>query len=295
MNVGEEMVAVPGASLWTARQGSGPAMVLCHGGPGLWDYLGPVACMVDDLATVYRYDQRACGRSSGAAAYDLATAVADMEALRQHWAVDRWVMGGHSAGATLALAYALMYPRETSGLIYLCGTGLGEDWRATFHATRDARLAPNERARLAELRHLRKTAQSAGRHAEYATLEREYCELLWSTDIADRLADPERANGLARTLFVGDLLPNYAVNAALGMAMDRFSTRGDLPTRLAELRIPALIVHGESDPRPAWSVYPMAGILPLARLAILSDAGHLPWLEVAGELRAVLRRFLASL
>ncbi len=38
-----EVVNVAGSSLWTVRQGSGPALVCCHGGPGLWDYLEPVA------------------------------------------------------------------------------------------------------------------------------------------------------------------------------------------------------------------------------------------------------------
>jgi proline iminopeptidase len=60
-----EIVSVPDGLLWTIRQGNGPALVCCHGGPGLWDYLAPVAEMVDDLMTVYRYDQRACGRSTG--------------------------------------------------------------------------------------------------------------------------------------------------------------------------------------------------------------------------------------
>jgi hypothetical protein len=32
-----------GASLWTIVEGDGPAVLLCHGGPGLWDYLGPNA------------------------------------------------------------------------------------------------------------------------------------------------------------------------------------------------------------------------------------------------------------
>ena len=73
MDVTVEQVAVAGATLWTARQGTGPALVLCHGGPGLWDYLGPVADMVDDRATAYRYDQRACGRSSGGPPFDMTT------------------------------------------------------------------------------------------------------------------------------------------------------------------------------------------------------------------------------
>ncbi|HEY7834867.1 MAG TPA: alpha/beta hydrolase [Ktedonobacterales bacterium] len=285
----KELVAVPGATLWTARQGSGPALVLCHGGPGLWDYLGPVACMVDDLATVYRYDQRACGRSSGEADYDLAAAIADLEALRAHWGLASWIVGGHSAGATLALAYFLMYPRETAGLIYLCGTGLGDAWHAEYRANHDARLMPDERARLDELPQQRARAERDGNGAEYAALDREYCTLAWSTDLADRA----NARALARTLFVGDLLPNYTVNGLLGAALDRFTARADLPARLAALDLPALIVHGAGDPRPAWCVYQLAGLLPRARLAILPGAGHLPWLDGSTELRAVLRRFLA--
>lgn len=298
MPIVEDMVAVPGATLWTAKQGaqgSGPALVLCHGGPGLWDYLGPVAAMVDGLATVYRYDQRACGRSTGEAVYDLATAIADLEVLRTHWGLARWVVGGHSSGATLALTYCLMYPQTVRGLLYLSGTGLGEAWRDEFHATRDARLAPDERARLNALRQQCDAAQAAGDSDAHAALEREYCELVWSTDLAICTSDPQRAHELARTLFVDGLLPNYTVNRALGDAMNRFTARADLPARLAGMPAPALIVHGEADPRPAWSVYPLAGMLPQARLAILPGAGHLPWLDAADSLREVLRRFLASL
>lgn len=291
----EEQVAVAGASLWTARQGSGPALVLCHGGPGLWDYLAPVAAMVDDLTTVYRYDQRACGRSSGEAAHDLATAVADLEALRQHWRLARWVVGGHSAGATLALAYCLTYPHEAAGLIYLSGTGLGEAWRSEYHANRDARLTPEGQARLAGLRQRRDAAQNEAQHTAYAALDRAYCELLWSTDLALCAHDPEQARAVARTLFVGDLLPNYAVNQTLGAFQTRFTARADLPTRLAALQVPALIAHGAADPRPPWIVYQLAGQLPQARLAELSGVGHLPWLEHPALLRDALRRFLASL
>jgi proline iminopeptidase len=58
-----ELVAVPGATLWTASQGAGIPLVLCHGGPGLSDNLGPIADMVDDIALAHRYDQRGAGRS----------------------------------------------------------------------------------------------------------------------------------------------------------------------------------------------------------------------------------------
>src|SRR4051794_39555570 len=93
-------VDVPGARIWSVRRGRGAGVVMLHGGPGLWDYLEPVGRPVEDIATVYRYDQRACGRSSGGPPYDVATAVADLDAVRAAWAVERWTVFGHSWGAT---------------------------------------------------------------------------------------------------------------------------------------------------------------------------------------------------
>jgi proline iminopeptidase len=54
-----------GAMLRLTTTGSGDPLVLCHGGPGLWDYLGPLARLLDGGFLVHRYDQRGCGASTG--------------------------------------------------------------------------------------------------------------------------------------------------------------------------------------------------------------------------------------
>jgi len=154
-----EVVNVAGGSLWTVRQGHGPALVCCHGGPGLWDYLEPVAAMLDDLWTVYRYDQRSCGRSAGEPPYDVATAVADLDALREHWGLSQWMVLGHSWGATLALAYGLAHPTRTRALIYLSGTGIDASWHAEYRANRAALLSSEDQRQLAGLRAHLSTAQ----------------------------------------------------------------------------------------------------------------------------------------
>lgn len=71
------VVLADGAALWTAVTGSGAPVVRCHGGPGLWDYLEPLASLIEDEFTVVRYDQRGCGRSSGAGPFTTAQAVDD--------------------------------------------------------------------------------------------------------------------------------------------------------------------------------------------------------------------------
>ena len=65
-----------GCRLWTATAGSGAPLLLCHGGPGLWDYLEPVPAMIEDVATVHRYDQRGGGHGLEAGASRSKPAVA---------------------------------------------------------------------------------------------------------------------------------------------------------------------------------------------------------------------------
>ncbi len=62
----ETFVTRPGIRLWTVADGSGPAIVLCTGGPGCCDYLAPVAAMLTNLGQVIRFDPRGCGRSAHA-------------------------------------------------------------------------------------------------------------------------------------------------------------------------------------------------------------------------------------
>ena len=123
------------ARIWTSMTGSGAPVLLCSGGPGAADYLGPVSGMLEDIATVVRFDQRGCGRTAGCGPFDLRTTLWDMEALREHYGIDRWMVGGHSWGANLALAYALENPGYVTGLIYICGSGAQHDreWSEEYH------------------------------------------------------------------------------------------------------------------------------------------------------------------
>ncbi len=282
-----EMVSVAGGSLWTVRQGHGPALDCCHGGPGLWDYLEPVAAMLDDLVTVYRYDQRSCGRSTGGPPYDVATAVADLDALREHWGLSQWIVLGHSWGATLALAYGLTHAARTRAVMYLSGTGIDASWRTEYRANRAALFHPDELRQLADLR--ARLASTQG--AEFDEVERAYCELAWTTDIADHA----HARELARQLLVDGLHVNFRVNELLGDDAERFTQRSTLSKQLTALRIPTLVVHGERDPRPARVARQLAEIIPSASYVELPQVGHLPWLEQPDFLRGILRHFLERL
>lgn len=98
----------------------GKPAVFVHGGPGA-GCDARARCFFDPEAyRIILFDQRGCGRSRPHASLEENTTwdlVADMEKLRTHLGVDRWLVFGGSWGSTLALAYAQTHPKHVSELV----------------------------------------------------------------------------------------------------------------------------------------------------------------------------------
>jgi len=143
-NVNENFVVSTGVRLWTTHTGKGFPVMLCNGGPGCCDYLEPVAKMLDDAAKVIRFEQRGCGRSDAGPPYDIATCLADMEKIRNYYEVDRWIVGGHSWGADLALMYALEHTSQVAGLICIAGGRMHNDreWHKHYELRKEQEHVP---------------------------------------------------------------------------------------------------------------------------------------------------------
>lgn len=135
---------------------------------------GDLAVALAGRMRVIRWDQRGCGRSDRRGPYSLARTVRDLDAVRQHHGLDRMAVLGHSWGATVALRYALDHPSRVSKLVYVSGTGLGQDWHPRYQQNLAARLGP-------ELSRLH---------------DRERAVLQWTADFAD----PGKAMGFAEQM-----------------------------------------------------------------------------------------------
>jgi len=129
--------------VWTEARGEAikGTVLLCNGGPGCCDYMLPVSEMLEDAYRVIRFEQRGCGRSVADGRYDLQTTLRDMEAIREAYELDEWIVCGHSWGADLALMYALEFPKRTSAVIFMAGRALSRniEWGEAYHANKDAR------------------------------------------------------------------------------------------------------------------------------------------------------------
>ncbi|MCZ2263999.1 MULTISPECIES: alpha/beta fold hydrolase [unclassified Isoptericola] len=102
----------------------GPAVLWLHGGPGSGAGTGHRRRIDPARQQAITFDQRGCGRSRPLVTERLdlldenttAAQIEDVEALRRHLGVDRWLVTGASWGSTLALAYAQAYPERVTGL-----------------------------------------------------------------------------------------------------------------------------------------------------------------------------------
>lgn len=269
--------------LWVETTGGGPGLplVLCHGGPGMWDNLAPLAALVDQDRTVVRWDQRGCGRSGGAAGpFTVERFVADLDAIRQALGLSRWIVGGHSWGASLALHAVLARPTSAAGLLYLSGTGLGRSWNAAYKAAPAERLTPEQLDRCAAL-------EAIGRRTRAEEVE--WRTLRWAPDFADRHRALELAGIDAAAPWPLNLECNSAINAET-----RAWNQAELVEACKQIRVPTLLLHGSDDPRPPFAVDDVAQAIPDCVVQVIDAVGHSPWLERPGAVAAVVRSWLSG-
>lgn len=269
-----------GATLWTATTGAGPPLVCCHGGPGLWDYLGSLAALLADRFTVVRFDQRGCGRSTGDGPFSLTQAVDDLDQLRAALGHDRWAVLGHSWGADLALLYAAAHPEHTTGMIYLAGVGPGAAFRTPFVAEQARRLGP-DLARLEEL-------LSGARTDEQ---ERERCLLQWRPDFSP--TPPGAAARYAQALW-DTRPPGGRINERASRELWPERVKRDLLADADRVACPVEMIFGADDPRPWTAAEPLRERLRDATFTVVDGAGHAPWVERPGMTRELILRGLVS-
>lgn len=279
------VVADDGTRLWVEVSGppDGASVVLCHGGPGMADYLKDLGDMLTEAGMrVVRWDQRGAGRSERKGPYSVERFVADLEAVRRTVVGQPCWLVGHSWGANLALASAQLHSYQLRGVVYMCGTGL-EWWsdHSARHKERQVeRLGPVPGARLEELRNRARTGPE----------EEEYQLLYLSSELADT-DDVEMAR---RLLEIDRRFPiNYEVNAAINSEMKRWDLQRQ-QSRCLAVTVPVLVIDGQIDPRPADARGSLVESLPDVTRVQIDGAGHWPWLEQPHHTRKLLTEFLAS-
>jgi proline iminopeptidase len=259
----------------------GVPLVFLHGGPGGGclphhrRYFDPA------FWRVTLFDQRGAGRSTPSADLTDNTTqhlVADLELLRRHLGIDRWLLFGGSWGSTLALAYAEAHPERCLGLV-LRGIFLASDAELDWFMHGMRTVFPEAWRAFAEF------LPAAERHDLLASYHR-------------RLTDPDpavhlpaakawdRYEGACSTLLPPpDALPKFDSDAsALAIARIEahyfvhraFLRDGELLAKLDRIRhLPCTIVQGRYDiVCPPVTADKLSRAWPEAQYIVVPDAGH---------------------
>ncbi|NNG16762.1 MAG: alpha/beta fold hydrolase [Gemmatimonadales bacterium] len=266
---------IRGISIFERRAGKGPPTVVLHGGPGAHhDYLLPAMDALARGRTLVYYDQRGGGRSpvDRSIAVGWREQVADLEALRAVWGIDRLTLLGYSWGGLLAVLYATEFPSRVSELALVAPAPA---WRAAREEFEQAFAERNRDPTLeAERRALRESGLGV-RDPDF------YRQRLFELSVAAYFYDRNRARDL--TPFRVTNRTEHEVWASLGDY--------DLRPRLAQLAIPALVLHGEHDAIPTAASRTLAQALD-AEFHLLPNCGHAPFIEAFEQFVALLDDFL---
>ncbi len=264
-----------GVRLFYKVVGHGPSkLVVVHGGPG-----NSLSSVFADYApfekshTVIYYDQRGGGRSDLIAEDEKLSIrhhIADLDAVRAHFGIERMNLIGNSWGGLLAATYAGAHPDRVEHLILqdsapptaaLMGEGADE-----LTARARARLRPEQLRRYAQLFNPDYMAGTSDPKAAC----REWGHML----LPLMQADPTRPLALR-----GDVCDGTDESVRQQQRTNRriWQTLGDFDLRppMAALKAPVLIIHGEADYIPLSGARGWAAAIPNARLLVVPGAGHL--------------------
>ena len=262
---------------------NGKPVIFLHGGPGggvdpkYRRYFNP------DKWRIIMFDQRGCGKSTPFAelkentTWDL---VDDIEKIRKHLSIDRWVVYGGSWGSTLSLAYSQTYPDSCKALIlrgiflvrkkeihwfYQEGASkiFPDDWQSFI-----APIPIEKRDNLLEAYYNLLIGKDSSKKIEaakaWSTWEGSTVRLIQDKDFIGDFSDEKFAEAFAR------IESHYFMNNAW------FNSDNLLIEIVDKIRhIPAVIIHGRYDVIcPVENAWELHQAWPESELHIIPDAGH---------------------
>ena len=287
------------------RQPDGKPALFVHGGPGWGSTPARRQDFDPDRYRIVLFDQRGCGRSrphasNPAAGMSLNTTghlLSDMERLREHLGIERWLLSGGSWGSTLILAYAQRYPHrvteivltgvtttrhcETDWLYRGIGQFLPQQWEQFRDGAGPAASAENLPAAYAQLMEDPDPAVRTRAARAWCTWE----DAVLSTG-------PGGTSHAFRRRAPADRLAIVRICAHF-FSHHAWLDDGILLRQAGQLAaIPAVLIHGRLDlSSPLSTAWQLARAWPHAELAIIDDSGHQASDAMNSRIRSALDSF----
>ena len=238
----------------------------------LWPALAPLSV---NRQLIF-FDQRGRGKSQqppGPRTARIEHDAGDAPAIREALGIDRWNVLGHSWGGGIAMLSASQDQDAIDRLVLVDAVGPNSEWLSRLHSAAIERLAGEKRKALEDL-------DPKALHRDDIEAHAAYTSALYPAWFSDRefgaiFSSPK---------------PNSPTGAAVAARLRREGY--DWTDRIASIRIPTLILHGDHDLLDVSVAESIHRLIQGSELAIIAHAGHMPFWEAPEEFFARVETFL---
>jgi len=204
----------------------------------------------------------------------------DIEQLRQHKGGGKFIIVGHSWGATLALHYASAFADYVAKLV-LIGLGPISDEMSQYYKANVRKMVPLDQwDRFDEVQRRFKLEFSSGNGVS-AEVDEEYAEIYSSVWAYSK----EKAQ---------EIKTQY-LNAGGFKRVAAGAPRAETETFLRDIeriQCPVLIIYGYQDYEPITQAYILRERIPQAKITFINRCSHFPWLDQPAEFYQILSEFI---
>lgn len=261
--------------------GNGYPLLIINGGPGMnCEGFSPLAEMLSEKFMTILFDQRGTGKSelktedSSTVTMDLM--VQDIESLRKHLNIKKWIILGHSFGGWLAQHYATKYPENLEGLVLSGSAGIDLELMNYFTANLNIRLGVSERDSLAywsKIVNEGDTTYKAKIQKAKALASAYLYDKQYVTKLAKRITQSKPQ--------IGGLVYK-----------DLYKIKYDCKESLKNFNKPVLIIQGRQDIVGEGTAYKVHLTLKNSTLTFLNECGHYGWLDQREKYKLEIESFI---
>lgn len=269
-----------GVQLFVDVQGDGPGTPIIghHGAPGMSSYAEPKRALAKlaDEHRIITFDARGSGYSEPKGPYTHEQWVADVDAIREHFGITKFIMQGGSYGGFITLEYALRHQDRLSHIIL-------RDTSASY--TFNEKAKQNALSRAHEFPEITEELLDKLFDGRYESDEDFRNAYLTVTPLYNVDHDQEETERAAQQMTFRHETHNFAFSRNL--------PNYDLRERLKEITVPVLITVGRHDwITPVEASEELHSLLPNSELVIFENSGHSPQIEENDKWIATIRDFL---
>lgn len=280
----EDVIISGNSKLHYKTFGSGKPILIINGGPGMnCEGFGFVA---QELAKMnYQtiiYDQRGTGKSDlekvNNETITMDLMVQDMENLRMHLKISKWIILGHSFGGIMAAYYATKHPETIDKLIFSSSGGINMKFTHYVQERLNNNLTPMERD---SLKYYQNKLNNGDTSIEIINSRAKY---LANAYVFDKSKASIIAERLTQTKF--------KINSLVFESLRKISF--DCKDKFINFQLPVLVLQGKNDIITTETANEIAAAFPISKLVLMDNCGHYGWLDASEIYFKSIKEFLES-